>query len=81
MLDTPLQLINSFYPIFPVPQSISYEVNLDVSHSGLLKLGRYDGVNSTFAPDLLVLPSRLKQFSKVCLLCQSDHILCFAEAY
>ncbi|KAI6147356.1 DNA polymerase alpha, subunit B [Pisolithus tinctorius] len=50
----------SFYPIFPVPLEMSHEVNLDVTHSEGLKLGTEDEC----APDVLVLPSRLKQFSK-----------------
>ncbi|KAF8584710.1 DNA polymerase alpha, subunit B [Ramaria rubella] len=47
----------SFYPIFPVPLEFSSDVNLDVSHSEHLKLGEP-------LPDVLVLPSILKQFSK-----------------
>ncbi|KAI6005362.1 DNA polymerase alpha subunit B [Pisolithus marmoratus] len=50
----------SFYPIFPVPLDVSHEVNLDVTHSEGLKLG----IEDECAPDVLVLPSRLKQFSK-----------------
>lgn len=53
----------SFYPLFPVPESLSHDVNLDISHSGLLKLGKTSG-SAVSAPDVLVLPSRLKQFSK-----------------
>ncbi|CAE6448433.1 hypothetical protein ACGC1H_005537 [Rhizoctonia solani] len=48
----------SFYPLFPVPKEVQEDVNLSVTHSNLLKM---DG----FAPDLLVLPSRLKEFQKV----------------
>jgi hypothetical protein len=48
----------SFYPIFPVPYDTAHDVNLDMSHSALLEI-----VDS--APDVLVLPSRLKHFSKV----------------
>ncbi|CAE6458479.1 unnamed protein product [Rhizoctonia solani] len=48
----------SFYPLFPVPKEVQEDVNLSVTHSNLLKI---DG----FAPDLLVLPSRLKEFQKV----------------
>ncbi|CAE6527247.1 unnamed protein product [Rhizoctonia solani] len=47
----------SFYPLFPVPKEVQEDVNLSVTHSNLLKM---DG----FAPDLLVLPSRLKEFQK-----------------
>ncbi|KAF8477895.1 DNA polymerase alpha/epsilon subunit B-domain-containing protein [Gautieria morchelliformis] len=47
----------SFYPIFPVPVELSLDINLDVSHSDQLKL-------SGPAPDVLVLPSILRQFSK-----------------
>ncbi|KAI0754917.1 DNA polymerase alpha, subunit B [Daedaleopsis nitida] len=67
----------NFYPIFPVPLDLAHEVNLDVSHSDLLYLAPEDdeeeeGVGSSAdpspakcAPDVLVIPSRLKQFSKV----------------
>ncbi|KAG7443006.1 DNA polymerase alpha, subunit B [Guyanagaster necrorhizus] len=52
----------SFYPLFPVPQELAHEVNLDVTHSQLLKLGESD--NENVAPDVLIIPSRLKHFSK-----------------
>ncbi|EGO23628.1 hypothetical protein SERLADRAFT_356508, partial [Serpula lacrymans var. lacrymans S7.9] len=52
----------SFYPIFPVPLDLTDEVNLDVSHSEGLKL--VDGPDPV-APDVLIVPSRLKHFSKV----------------
>ncbi|KAG8691228.1 DNA-directed DNA polymerase alpha subunit pol12 [Ceratobasidium sp. 423] len=48
----------SFYPLFPVPKEVQEDVNLSVTHSNLLRM---DG----FAPDLLVLPSRLKEFQKI----------------
>ncbi|EIN12830.1 DNA polymerase alpha subunit B [Punctularia strigosozonata HHB-11173 SS5] len=48
----------SFYPIFPVPFDMAHEVNLDVSHSALLEI-------KDSAPDVLIVPSRLKHFSKV----------------
>ncbi|ORY32273.1 DNA polymerase alpha subunit B N-terminal-domain-containing protein [Naematelia encephala] len=48
----------SFYPIFPPPEAHAGEVNLDVTHYGLLKM---EGC----APDVLVLPSKLKHFSKI----------------
>ncbi|KAF8517371.1 DNA polymerase alpha/epsilon subunit B-domain-containing protein [Hysterangium stoloniferum] len=48
----------SFYPVFPVPLELSSDVNLDVSHSEHLKLGES-------APDVLLLPSILRQFSKI----------------
>ncbi|CAE6482270.1 unnamed protein product [Rhizoctonia solani] len=48
----------SFYPLFPVPKELQEDVNLSITHSSLLKM---DG----FAPDLLILPSRLKEFQKV----------------
>lgn len=51
----------SFYPIFPTPQDLAHEVNLDISHSDGLKL--MDEENPT-SPDVLILPSRLKQFVK-----------------
>jgi DNA polymerase alpha subunit B len=50
----------NFYPLFPVPEALAADVNLDVTHQKLLKL---DGA----APDLLILPSKLKHFSKVSL--------------
>ncbi|KAK0187998.1 DNA polymerase alpha subunit B [Armillaria mellea] len=52
----------SFYPLFPVPQELAHEVNLDVTHSQLLRLGELDDGN--VAPDVLIIPSRLKHFSK-----------------
>ncbi|KAL4080954.1 DNA polymerase alpha/epsilon subunit B-domain-containing protein [Scleroderma citrinum] len=52
----------SFYPIFPVPLDVSHEVNLDVTHSEGLMLTETE---DDCAPDVLVLSSRLKQFSKV----------------
>ncbi|CAG8687270.1 15540_t:CDS:2, partial [Acaulospora colombiana] len=45
----------SFYPLFP---SYPQDVNLDISHSELLKI-------EAVAPDVLILPSNLKQFHKV----------------
>lgn len=50
----------SFYPLFPVPEQHAQEVNLDVTH--------FDKLRMDAAPDVLVLPSRLKHFSKVCAL-------------
>ncbi|KAF8318988.1 DNA polymerase alpha, subunit B [Clavulina sp. PMI_390] len=49
-----LQLLEqrSFYPLFPVPQKESANVNLDVTHSHLLSLDA--------APDVLITPSKLK---------------------
>lgn len=52
----------SFYPVFPPPMDVSHEVNLDVSRSKLLDLDR--GVQD-YTPHILLVPSRLKQFSKV----------------
>ncbi|WWC58474.1 uncharacterized protein I303_101017 [Kwoniella dejecticola CBS 10117] len=48
----------SFYPIFPPPDAFASEVNLDVTHYPLLRM---DGP----APDILILPSKLKHFSKI----------------
>ncbi|KIM32000.1 hypothetical protein M408DRAFT_64337 [Serendipita vermifera MAFF 305830] len=45
----------SFYPLFPAYPA---DVNLDVSHSEMLRL-------DNLSPDVLILPSRLKQFHKV----------------
>ena len=47
----------SFYPIFPPPEQNAQELNLDVTH--------FDKIRMEQAPDVLVLPSRLKHFSKV----------------
>ncbi|WOO78183.1 DNA polymerase alpha subunit B [Vanrija pseudolonga] len=47
-----------FYPLFPAPENVSHEVNLDVTHWNLLRLPES-------APDVLILPSKLKHFSKV----------------
>ncbi|KAK4685108.1 DNA polymerase alpha subunit B, partial [Tremellales sp. Uapishka_1] len=48
----------NFYPIFPPPEQHSAEVNLDVTHYPLLKM---EGP----APDILILPSKLRHFSKI----------------
>jgi hypothetical protein len=48
----------SFYPIFPPPEHSAAELNLDVTH--------FDKLRMEQAPDVLVLPSRLKHFAKVC---------------
>ena len=53
---------DSFYPVFPVPLDAMHEVNLDVSHSECLNITEENDV----APHVLVLPSKLKQFVKVC---------------
>ncbi|KAI0720520.1 DNA polymerase alpha, subunit B [Cerioporus squamosus] len=66
----------SFYPIFPVPLDLAHDVNLDVTHSDLLYMcpqddedhasaGATDPSKASCAPDLLIIPSRLKHFSKV----------------
>ncbi|KAE8542848.1 hypothetical protein D1P53_000911 [Cryptococcus gattii VGV] len=47
----------SFYPIFPPPEDVAGEVNLDVTHYPLLKMDQ--------APDILILPSRLNKFTKI----------------
>ncbi|KAG8955868.1 DNA-directed DNA polymerase alpha subunit pol12 [Tulasnella sp. 424] len=49
----------SFYPVYPVPLDSSQDVNLDVSHSHLLSIPN-DSI-----PDVIFLPSRLKEFSKI----------------
>ncbi|KAI0916967.1 hypothetical protein AcW1_007714 [Taiwanofungus camphoratus] len=54
----------SFYPLFPAPLDLSHEVNLDVTHSDGLNLCGSDSDKDS-VPDVLVLPSRLKHFSKV----------------
>lgn len=48
----------SYYPIFPCPEEYSSDVNLDVTHYNLLRL-------ASNAPDILILPSKLKHFAKV----------------
>jgi DNA polymerase alpha subunit B len=48
----------SFYPIFPPTEMYASEVNLDVTHYPLVRL-------QEAAPDILILPSKLKHFSKV----------------
>ena len=55
-------LAYSFYPLFPVPQDLAQEVNLDMSHSDGLKMVDDE---SDYAPDVMILPSKLKQFFKV----------------
>lgn len=55
----------SFYPIFPPPADVSSEVNLDMSHFDDVRM--VDEGDLDYAPDLLILPSRLKQFAKVFL--------------
>ncbi|KAJ9098934.1 hypothetical protein QFC19_006158, partial [Naganishia cerealis] len=46
----------SMYPIVPPPADVAGEVNLDLAHHELLQLD--------VAPDVLILPSRLKYFAK-----------------
>ncbi|KII90842.1 hypothetical protein PLICRDRAFT_137336 [Plicaturopsis crispa FD-325 SS-3] len=54
----------SFYPIFPVPVDLAHDVNLDITHAAdRLKLD-VDALDDS-APDVLIVPSRLKHFSKV----------------
>ena len=53
----------SFYPIFPPPADVSSEVNLAMSHFDDVRM--VDEGDLDYAPDVLILPSRLKQFSKV----------------
>lgn len=50
----------SFYPLFPAPQMPGgdYQVALDMTHAELLSI-------SENGPDVMILPSRLKTFSKV----------------
>ena len=60
----------SFYPIFPPPADLAGDVNLDVTHQELLRF-------ELRAPDVLILPSKLKHFAKAsrmrCDLCH--HLL------
>lgn len=46
-----------------MPQDVSQEVNLDISHSEGLRMVDDDELD--YAPDVMILPSKLKQFSKV----------------
>lgn len=68
----------SFYPIFPVPLDLAHDVNLDVTHSDMMYLcpqedeseedggdAQDDPTRARCAPDVLLVPSRLKHFSKV----------------
>lgn len=55
-------ILRSFYPLFPVPTDVSHEVNLDISHSDGLRMLDAD---NTYAPDVLIVPSKLREFSKV----------------
>lgn len=48
----------TFYPLFPAPEQLAHEVNLDVTHWKMLRLEQT-------APDILILPSKLKHFSKI----------------
>jgi DNA polymerase alpha subunit B len=52
------------YPIVPPPADVAADVNLDVSHHELLEMD--------VAPDVLILPSRLKYFAKVSLLSRTS---------
>lgn len=63
-------ILFSFYPIFPPPMDVSHEVNLDVSRSKLLDL---DHGSQDHTPHVLLVPSRLKQFSKVSLFVRTYH--------
>lgn len=47
----------SFYPVFPVPLELCSDINLDASHLEFLNLAEP-------GPDILILPSVLRQFSK-----------------
>ncbi|KAN0125481.1 DNA polymerase alpha/epsilon subunit B domain containing protein [Lactarius tabidus] len=51
-----------FYPLFPSPLELSHEVNLDISHLEHVALCHEEGA---CAPDVLIVPSRLKHFSKI----------------
>ncbi|KAH8120686.1 DNA polymerase alpha, subunit B [Phellopilus nigrolimitatus] len=52
----------SFYPLFPVPADFAADVNLDITHSEGLRL---DPNAEEYAPDVLILPSKYKQFNKL----------------
>ncbi len=48
-----------------MPLDAAHEVNLDITHSDGLSINL--DTADDFAPDVLILPSKLKQFSKVCI--------------
>ncbi|KDQ23776.1 hypothetical protein PLEOSDRAFT_1048582 [Pleurotus ostreatus PC15] len=57
----------SFYPLFPVSADLAHDVNLDVSRSERLRvdLGADNGGSGVgVAPNILIVPSRLKHFVK-----------------
>lgn len=58
-----LTTCDSFYPVFPPPLDLASEVNLDMSHFDAVRM--VDDGDLDYAPDVLIIPSRLKQFSKV----------------
>jgi hypothetical protein len=60
-IDTLLTHPSSFYPLFPPPEDFAADINLDVTHQRLLRM-------EDKAPDVMILPSRLKHFAKVCFL-------------
>ncbi|CAK5284436.1 unnamed protein product [Mycena citricolor] len=53
----------SFYPVFPVPQELSEEITLDITHADGLKLRPWNE-GPEQSPDVLIVPSRLRQFAK-----------------
>lgn len=53
----------SFYPVFPPPSELASEVNLDITHFEGVRM--VDEGDLDYAPDVLILPSRLKHFTKV----------------
>ncbi|OSX59797.1 hypothetical protein POSPLADRAFT_1149016 [Postia placenta MAD-698-R-SB12] len=55
----------NFYPIFPAPLDLAHEVNLDITHLKDIELGGGENDDVGYAPDVLVVSSRLKHFSKV----------------
>ncbi|TFK20610.1 alpha DNA polymerase [Coprinopsis marcescibilis] len=59
------QMLNqrSFYPVFPVPEELSHEINLDVSHLDDARM--VDDGDIDYAPDVLIVPSRFKRFDKI----------------
>lgn len=51
------QINSSFYPLFPVPLKEASNVNLDITHAHLLHLD--------VAPDIMIIPSRLRSGHRV----------------
>ena len=62
-----LTISYSFYPVFPTPMDVAHEVNLDVSHLDAARITTESADGADVAPDVLIIPSRYKQFVKVAM--------------